>query len=344
VRAALIGLVLALPLAAQTKLTAKSFLPPDYTNVVSVDLAAMRAIGVLDDIEASKLKAHLRMLDLGTGWPLARLDHLTLASVIGASAGGQSPNDGACKRVCVLEGSAPLTIAPVIQVTGNREIVAGHEVVAPSSDSETVYVNPQPRMQVFGSRDLVVPVLEGKPWNGRPAADVMSLLSGSGDNLAFVVCDLRGASYRRGFILGVLGAKWADDSPRVMSARVFTIGKQDEVHLLIEVVIRHDQAGGGLRASEAAVRAWLARAAVDPGFTAMKSLWTKVELKQQVGDLVVSLDFGRPRDAAGALTELLLPMVAVVGEAEGAKHVEIVERRAAGPAPAPKPNPKEGGH
>src|SRR5262249_58892581 len=55
-RAAAVAMLLALPLAAQGKLTGKSFLPPDYTNVVAVDLAAMRTLGIWDDIEASVLK------------------------------------------------------------------------------------------------------------------------------------------------------------------------------------------------------------------------------------------------------------------------------------------------
>jgi hypothetical protein len=81
-RAAALAVLCALPLAAQTKLTGKSFLPPDYTNVVSVDLAAMRTLGIWDDVEASVLKVAFKSMEKELGWPLrcsccAALRHIT---------------------------------------------------------------------------------------------------------------------------------------------------------------------------------------------------------------------------------------------------------------------------
>jgi hypothetical protein len=303
-RAASVALLIALPLGAQTKLTAKSFLPPDYTNVVSVDFAAMRALGIWDDVEASVLKVAFKAMEKVLGWPLANLDRVTGISFL-SSMMGIVP-----QPIFVFEGNAPLPLSSATLLNSVQETVGGYQVRVHSSDG-TLYVNPRPELQVLGSRNLIAPALEGRPWNGQPAADVLSLLSGRGDTLAYLVVDTRSEGFRQRFIVGILGdSNWpADDFPQFLSARVRAIGKKDDAHLQVDAVLRHAKSGAGLQATEKAVKAWLSKSATDPRFAALKSLWSKVEVKQQAGDLVVGLDLGRLRDAVGALAALALPII-----------------------------------
>jgi hypothetical protein len=311
VRAAGLAALLALPLAAQTKLTGKSFLPPDYTNVVSVDLAAMRALGIWDDIEASVLKVAFKAMEKELGWPLANLDRITAVAVVNADAADMAVIGRDLRQVFVLEGNAPLALSPATQQHGAQETIGEYQVRVRHGSDQSVYVNPRPELQVWGSRGLIAPVLEGTPSNGQPAADLMSLLSGRGDTFAYFVFDTRSVPFRQRFVVGFLGeAGWPDDDfPQFLSVRVRAIGKKDDPRLQVDAVLRHAKAGAGLQATEKAVKAWLTKSAADPRFAAMKSLWSKVEVKMQAGDLVVGLDLGRSRDAVGALTALALPII-----------------------------------
>jgi hypothetical protein len=310
-RAAALAVLCALPLAAQTKLTGKSFLPPDYTNVVSVDLAAMRTLGIWDDVEASVLKVAFKSMEKELGWPLANLDRVTAIAVVNADATGMPVIGRDLRQVFVLEGNAPLPLSPAMQQNGAKETVGEYQVRVQHGSDRTLHVNPRPELQVWGSSDLIAPVLEGKPSNGQPAADLMSLLSGRGDTFAYFVFDTRSGTFRERFVVSFLGdAGWPDgDAPQFLSVRVRAIGKKDDPHLQIDAVLRHAKAGAGLDATEKAVKAWLGKLAADARFAALKSLWSKVEVKQQAGDLVVGLDLGRSRDAVGALTALALPII-----------------------------------
>src|SRR5262245_62758789 len=61
-------------LPAQSPLTAKSFLPSDYRNVVYANLAAMRDKGIWDELEASVLKAVFQQMEKEAGFELRALD------------------------------------------------------------------------------------------------------------------------------------------------------------------------------------------------------------------------------------------------------------------------------
>jgi hypothetical protein len=94
------------------------------------------------------------------------------------------------RQVAVIESSTELALPEsVTRGSWSKEAVGGHEVWRHARNEEVV-VRPRPEVRVVGSASIVEPVLEGKPHTGQPCADVMSLLSGRGDNLAYLVIDV----------------------------------------------------------------------------------------------------------------------------------------------------------
>ena len=97
----------------------------------------------------------------------------------------------AVRQVCVLEGNEKLGLPnSVARGPWRKETVGAYEVHRRTGTNDETFVCPRPELQVSGATDVVQPVLEGKPHTGQACADVLSLLSGRGDNLAYLAMDV----------------------------------------------------------------------------------------------------------------------------------------------------------
>lgn len=321
--------------AAQQPLPAKAFLIDDYRNVAFADLKALRDRGIWADLEVSVLKVVFQQMEKEIGFPVTALDRVTMV----ADAGVQ-PKDGEValsniKEVLVFEGNSALAVHTRFDQGGWEQATVGkHTVRRRNRMRPETFVQPSPEVQVHGATDVVEAALDGKPHAGQPCADLMSLLSGRGDNLAYLAVDVDNRLLRER-VLGVLlpDAKWPEgEAPAFLFCRVRATGDADDPHLEIEAVLRHLKEGPGLEVSSTAVDAWIERMKKEPKMVAARPLLQRAEKKVDRADVVLRADMGRTREAVGHLASLVMPLLAPRAvQAEDAVEVEVAR-----PLPEPK--------
>jgi hypothetical protein len=334
----LLPLVLALSLAtassSQEPLAAKSFLPDDHRNVIVADLAAMRAKGIWDEMEASALKVLLAQLQKETGMAVRAIDRIVMVADPGAARPGERRR-GDVQQVLVIEGNAPLGMSEAAKRFGEEVTIGGH---ATRSRMGELSLNPRPEVYVAGTESLVRPVLEGKPYRGTPSADVMSLLAGREGPLAYFVMDVTTPMLRANLLEPAFpDTTWPDgEGPTFVCVRLLATGDPDDPHLGIEAVVRHAKDGDGVATSQTGLEALRDRLVAMPQLRALKPVLAAMTTKADRGDVVCTLDLGRARDAVGHVA-VLAGMLFVTGTE--ARSVEVEARPAADPAPVPAPAP-----
>ncbi len=320
---------------AQQPVPAKAFLLDDFKNVVFADLAALRERGIWADLEISVLKVVFEQMQKEIGFPLLALDRVTMVADFGAEGEQAEGMQRNVREVLVFEGNRPLGIPDSIaRGRWTQGTVGKFEVRRREPGGET-FVQPRPELQVRGASSVIEPVLDGKPHAGLPCADVMSLLSGRGDNLVYFSFDVANALLRNS-ALGVLfpGTEWPEgDAPTFLFCRVRATGVADDPHLEVEAVLRHQKEGEGIAVSDAAVDAWIERMKKEPTMRAVRPLFQRLEKRHDRGDLCLRVDLGRTREAVGHLATLAMPILAP----RAAQQAQAV---GAPPPPAP-PEPKK---
>jgi len=301
------ALIAQTPAPSPKQLAARDFALEDCECIVFADLAQLREREIWRLLRASVLMLALPPLEREAGFPLEHLDRMTLQARMPADdAKDAREAERAPATTCVLEGNTGLALPDAVarNTSYTRSKVGDVELFERGDD---VVANVRPDFRVLGTRELIVPVLEGKRSRGQPSADVLSLLSGRGDNLLYIVCQVKTARMRERMLGRLIGqVAWPeDDLPTHMMVRLRAIGEDDDAHLQIEAVIRHRVGKAGFDASAAAVRAWLESMQKERRFAAIKDLWRSVEIGHEGSDLVLRKDLGRPRDAIGALAVLL---------------------------------------
>src|SRR5262245_17814743 len=275
---------------AQQPMPAKAFLIDDYKNVAFADLKALRERGIWADLEVSVLKVVFKQMEKEFGLQLAALDRVTMVGDL-----GEQPEAGELvlrnlREVLVLEGNEALGVPSSVEHGRWQQATVGkHTVRRRDTMRPETFAQPCPEMQVSGATDVIEAALEGKPAAGLPCADVMSLLSGRGDNLAYLAFEV-GNPLLRKQALGALfpDTEWPEgDAPTFLFARVRVIGEADDPHLEVEAVLRHLKEGPGLEASGAAVDEWIERLKKDPKMVAVRPLLQRVEKKVDRADLVL---------------------------------------------------------
>ena len=327
----LIALTVAGAAAAQQPLTAKSFLPDDHRNVVFVDLAAMRAKGIWDELEISLLKLALQQIEQESGMALRAIDRLTMVLDPGQTTADER-RDGDVKDVTVVEGNAPLGLPRWAQRAEQLEI-GGHPVL---SRFGALHVSPKPELYVAGHETWVRPVLEGNPHRGVPAPDVMSLLAGC-EPLAYFVLDVTTPLLRANLIAPAFPATtWSDgEAPTFVCVRAVATGDPDDPHLTIEAIVRHARDGAGVAATAKAAEALRDRLLAMPELRAVKPVLAGMTTKSDRGDVICTLDLGRMRNAIGhAATFAGLLLVARTMEAQVVQEV-VIQEVPADPVPVP---------
>jgi hypothetical protein len=269
-----------------------------------------------------------------TGFPLTALDRVTMVADLGEQQGEVEMRN--IREVIVFEGNSALGMPASVergvwqQGTVGKHTVRRRDVMRPET-----FAQPCPEMQVRGATDVVEAALDGKPQAGLPCADVMSLLSGRGDNLVYTAFDVGNPLLRKQALGGLFpGAEWPEgEAPTFLFARVRVIGEADDPHLEVEAVLRHLKAGAGLEASSAAVDGFIERMKKEPKMIAVRPLLQRVEKKVDRTDVVLRADMGRTREAVGHLASLVMPLLAP-------RAVQLEAEAPAELAPPP-PEPKK---
>ena len=324
--------------------TVHNFCFPDYGNVIDVDLKRMRDTGVWDDLQASALKLALGQLDREMGFRLDDVDRLlAMVRELPTEEGNSRPGH---EELLLFEGNKELPWPKEGRETHETQIGAATvRAYSETSASMSVRVG---KLALTGRRTGIEPVLQGKPHNGMPCADVMSLQADRRGLLAFCAFHLASETTaatietRRTMPYEALqaalpGVEWpADDQPTFVALRLRLQGDEVDPRLDLELVLRHAKAGDGLAKTEQAVDAALAKVAAMTEMRMFAPLLKKVERTRSGADAMWRVDLGRSRDAAGTVGTLLGMLL--VGRPEAA----VEARGLPVPRPAPQPAPEGG--
>ncbi|MCK5941539.1 MAG: hypothetical protein KAI24_06190 [Planctomycetes bacterium] len=293
----------------QQQPTARDFLFSGFENTMSVNLKAMREREIWDELEVSALKLAFRQIEKEAGFELDAVDRFTLAVKV--------PKDSKdvvrdTLEVYVTEGNRPLSLPP--RVSGrnweSREVAGKTVRYRERYESGRIFYVPHPHVQVEGSWTLLRPILEKDGHRGLPSPDVMSLLSGRDDRLAYAVGSMEHPSVRAQFGAMLGDPEWpTDDEPRFFGLQVLVRGDRDDPHLVVEAALRHARVGDGLAISKQGAEQLLAKLVDDQRLMSLRKVLKAAQFEVDGTDLVLRLDLGRVRNAVGQLAALLLPLM-----------------------------------
>lgn len=338
--------LLAAALPAQDAFQARKFLPVDYHNVVHVDLARLRATGIWDELEVGMLKVVLGQMEKEAGFALEHLDRLTMVPQ------GSKPDpdgDGGPRNhhVLVFEGNSELAVPDRVARSSSyaAETIGDQEVMRRDRWFDEVFFRPRPEVQVYGSTELLRPMLEGRVGPGVPCADIMSLMAGREDALLHFVAHLADEQLNDRVLKDLFpDAEWPEgDRPQYLMMHLSAVGDPDDPHVEFEAVLRHVKAGDGMAVTSAAVDALLERVAKEPQLRLVAPLLKNVERSRDRTDLTLRLDLGRARTAAGRIAMFVMPLMMMGRAVETVEAVEILEEDVAEPPPPPPPEKKGAG-
>lgn len=311
--------------------TALGFCFPDYDNVVDVDLKQLRESGVWDDLGASALKLALGRFDDEMGFRLEHADRLL--AVVRVLPKDEDRSRPGHEDVVLFEGNRELPWPKESHETHETQIGAG--LLRGYSENSSRVSGRIGKLALVGHRSAIEPVLQGKPHNGMPCADVMSLQSDRRGLLAFGAFRLAPETPPNEALQQALpDVEWpADDQPTFVAFRLRIKGDELDPRLDLEMVLRHAKVGDGLGLSEHAVDAALARVAAMPQVRMFAPLLKKVERTRSGTDAMWRVDLGRSREAAGTVGTLL-GMMFVPWSVESVQAARAAA--AAEPIPAPE--------
>lgn len=289
--------------------TAKHFLFSGYENTMHIDLKRMREREVWDELQVSALKLVLSMVEKESGFALDDVDRFTLATRV--------PKDSKdfvrdAVEVFVTEGNRPLQLPPRVnsRIWEDREVGGKQVRYRERFETGRIFYVPHPHVHVEGSLTLLQPILEKSGHVGLPAADVMSMLSGREDRLAYTVGTMAHPNVRKQFGQLLNEPAWpAGDEPTFFGVQVLVAGDEDDPHLVVEMALRHARAGDGLEVSRKAAEQRVAELAKDRRFLSLRKVLRAAEFATDGTDLVMRMDLGRVRNAVGQLAALLMPLM-----------------------------------
>lgn len=297
----------AAPLFAQNKpLVARNFHFDDYRSVIVFDLKTLRDTGVWDEMNTSSLKMTAKIFEEQLGFSIDDLDRVTMTR------GKYKPEGQAevFEEISVLEGNADLGTGDVGTGRYNTESVGLHTLYLNQWGGGDAFAVPTPKLQVYGPAELLRDVLDGKPRNGLPSADVMAFTAGKKNCLMHFLVDLKYDEMPRKELEQVVGAslegiEWPEgDAPTMIGGRVLATGDEDDPHVTFELVVRHGTVGKGLETSEKAVDAGIRMLKKMPQARLFWPMLKRIERERSGTDAVWRVDLGRARHADGLITTL----------------------------------------
>jgi hypothetical protein len=161
------------------------------------------------------------------------------------------------------------------------------------------------------------------------------------------VLDLKSDDVAQKQLQSVLREELADiewppgDAPTAAFGRAFASGNEDDPHLVVEFVLRHDIAGEGLAITERAVQAGIEQLTKLPQARLFRPLLEQIANERRGTDATWRLDVGRARDAAGVVV-MLAPFLFLAGsDAAPAVQAPPLQVRELQPKPGEQPRPGE---
>jgi hypothetical protein len=308
---------------------ASDFLPADFTNLVQLDLVAIRDCELLGVLRAGMAGLMLAEAEQAAGIPFDAIDRLTLVPVLrpaDAERGGS-----AFDTVMVIEGNRELPVPPWASAERGYAVatIGGHEVRARRGFRDALFLRPRPATWVTGDAGLLEPILAKKGHAGLPEAELMSLTAGRDRALFTLVMHLAEEPDYPAFLERHFpDREWAAaERPEYLRLRLVAQGDPDDPEFVMQGALRHAAAGDGVATSERAFAELLQRAKQEPEFRAFRGVLAAVTVRQDGNDLVAEANLGRGRAAAGTLAMALVPMLML-------RAVDV-------PATAPAPVPAE---
>jgi hypothetical protein len=340
---------------AQDDLSPRQFIPSQIDGYYVVDLEAMRDSGAWDGLFSGVGAVLLQQVERLFGLSLREI-HRIEAYDSSAESSARPP----VNHVQILHGS------PELDVPNGRDgaypvRIAGHEVLfeAPSEwalpgDQGWMWCRLGEGVMVAGARGLIEPVLKGVAKPDVIPPDLLSLSAGRG-----VIAHCTGF-IRAGDSVTVSSMIPFDDpllegvpAPRCASLRLRLDESKledewDDPSIVIEATVRWERQGDSAAQVVTSVQKKIAEWREHPRIGALRAIFDKVALSSDGIDAKLSLDLGRPRQAA-TLMSMAMPFLmftAVSTEPVMAQEVELEAVEVESPLPPPppaEPSPNGGG-
>ncbi len=310
----------------QPQATAHQFLPPNYDCEFYVDVERTLENGIYE-----ALTGPIGSMLVGRFKEVWGFDMDELTRVRGVPVYTEKDGNVQTKQIWVLEGSKDVKVPAKFEewYEVNDLEIGGKEVVSIKSWGEPeIYYQPRDGMIVLGSESLMRQALEGATRGGRPSAELMPLVAQSGV-FAHAIISLNSAmrSDSPEFMKEML----SDGDPlTVMAYRFREIASSDpddEPTFRIEGAFRFRDGEAGPKKFETVLRKHLKDLEKHKQFGALKKLLRQIEIANDRGEVVVSVELGDERKAIGALQALMIPMMTVrmTEVAAEAQVIEIVD-------------------
>lgn len=285
---------------------ATAFLPPNYECELFADYAAMRELGLLDELE--RLPGMDDFLSAIGGSYFSELDQIdrTRTAMVFDWSGSRPTN----REVSVAEGR---DLHPPAEVpAGCARVHIGRfdaVQVTEGPTSRPTAIWPSSSIVVVGGHDLLEPVLRGERAGGVPHSDLLPLVPGNGILMQAVICSLHGRSrmpFDDAFFL--LTGPGKDAAADIEAGRL-RLGADSDERLNLSVTLRFVQGSTRVAAFAQGWRDQLAewgRAAAP----AVRKVLTDVSVRQDGRDVDIAIDLGTLRQAITKVQNVALAMMA----------------------------------
>ncbi|MCA8964923.1 MAG: hypothetical protein KDC48_08545 [Planctomycetes bacterium] len=299
----------------------------------------MRELDIWGDLEASALKLAFSAIERELGCPMDDLDRVWMVVEMSDNSDSQREERG----IRVLEGNKPLPLPPSAANGWERDEIGGYKVLRRDVYRNERMYQPTPNVQIWGTANVMDAVFAGKPCSGTPSPDVMSLLAGKEQALAWYVMSLDHPAGKRLLVGPFEGTQWAEeDAPQFLCMRLLATGESDDPHLTVEVVLRH-ATPAGVPVTSKAVDDLLERLATQKEMLILRPLLGKFVKKEDGVDVRLRADFGRSRQAVGHVATLAVTLLLPrhLGGNAPPVQVDVAEEVEEPPPPPPVEPPKK---
>ncbi len=339
---------------AQGDLSPRQFIPVQIEGYYIVELEAMRDSGVWDGLLGGFGAVLLEQVEQSLGLSLREIHRIE--GYAASAAGGSGPAQ-LVQDIQILRGSAELDVpngregTEPVRIAGREALFEAPSEWALPGDQGWLWLRLGEGTMVSGARGLVEPVMKGLAKPGVTPPELMSLSAGRGV-IAHCTGFVRAGDSVSGMVLFDAPSLEGVPAPRSASLRLRLDESKvedewDDPSVVIEATVRWEKKGDSAARVVASVQQKIAEWRKHPRFGALRSIFDKVELSSDGIDAKLSLDLGRPRQAA-TMIGLAAPflMFTVPEPVMEIEEIELEAVEVAEPLPPPppvEPSPNGGG-
>ena len=347
------SILLAGAATAQQPLTPQSFFPAGYDSEIYFNVQKAVDGGLLEAVNGTFRQFTLDQFSQHWGFPLEDAKELRCVSLFGEADGRVR-----VEQIWTMHGKKSIGMPKEFgYVEKTEEKIGGVPVVTEQRwDGEVSYVSPHAGLVVSGPKRFIEAALARKSRGGRPSAGLMTLTARKG---SFADVAIRLNDAMRDDLPPFMDQSWlteADPLEYFVFRAIESYDDEDDIDATytVEGVLRCPKGAGGAARIEQKVREGLDWLQKDKQLGAFKHVWKAVKVESDETDVKLSLELGKPREAIGILSSLMVPMFTaravevqavqvmeieeVVEEEEEVVEEEVDTRREA-PAPRPASRP-----